>query len=164
VRDGNRVLVPCDEDGLVPELPLWALLDLGRGELTAEAPGVQAMALSPRLRGRVEDWCERDATTPGTHTVESLDCQTCAACCRHNRVVLTREDLARWRDAGRAELTGAAYVTPSRPRSLRLLPHGDCVFLAGNLCGVYALRPDNCRAFPAGSEGCLAAREGTPGV
>jgi hypothetical protein len=158
VRDGDRVLVPCDEDGLVPELPLWALLDLGLRPLTEEAPGVRAMALAPRLRGRVGDWCARDATTPGSHAVDALDCLACAACCRHNRVLLTREDLARWRKAGREELAGEAYVT-GRRRRLRVLAHGDCVLLTGNACGEYALRPDNCRAFPAGSEGCLAARE-----
>lgn len=158
VRDGGRVLVPCDEDGLVPELPLWALLDLGLRPLTEEAPGVRAMALAPRLRGRVRGWCARDAATPGAFLSEALDCLSCAACCRRNRVLLTREDLARWREAGRAELLGEAYVT-GRRRRLRVLSNGDCVHLTGNTCREYALRPDNCRAFPAGSEGCLAARE-----
>ena len=49
-------------------------------------------------------------------------------------------------------------MRPSRGRRVLRVVRGDCVHLAGNDCVIYELRPDNCRAFPAGSEGCLGAR------
>ncbi len=173
VRDGGhavirgeprwRLLLPCDE-GMIPELTAWALLDLGVGGFdeveSGEAAGLAVVKLPKRLREQVEEWCERDGEHPGAMVAEALDCRACAMCCRKNRVVLEPEDEARWAEEGRAELSGEGFVRASRGRrALRVLRGGDCVHLRGNDCGIYELRPDNCRAFPAGSEGCLSARD-----
>ena len=32
--------------------------------------------------------------------------------------------------------------------SLKEMRNGDCVFLNGNLCGIYSVRPTQCRTFP----------------
>ena len=72
---------------------------------------------------------------------------------------LEPEDEERWVLSARPELSTAAYVRESSgKRLLRVLRGGDCVHLSGNECAIYEMRPDNCRAFPAGSEGCLSAR------
>ena len=157
------LLLPSDAEGVIPELTVWSLLDLGVGgfDVVEEGPaaGLLRVKLPKRLREQVEQWCERDGDQPASVVRESYDCRACAMCCRKNRVQLEPEDEARWTDAGRVELSGDAYVKESRAkRVLRVLRGGDCVHLRGNDCGIYELRPDNCRAFPAGSEGCLSAR------
>ncbi len=157
------LLLPCDDDGDMPELAAWALLDL-QIEKSARvkdgpAKGLVKARVTRVLRGIVEGWIERDATQPESSTVITLDCLACGACCRENDVVLEKEDLARWREAGREDLLDAKYLR-ARKRKLKLLPSGACVHLgAGNACGIYEVRPDNCRAFPAGSECCLFARD-----
>jgi len=164
-RSGPWSLVlPCDAEGMLPELSAWALLDLGVAGFSVLDAGPFAgqisASLTPRQRRVVEDWCDRDAVH-GTSTVTvTLDCLACAMCCRHNRVELEEpDDLARWTEAARDDLAGAAFVRRSKgKRYLRLVPGGDCVHLEGNVCGIYTLRPNNCRAFPAASEGCLSAR------
>ncbi|MDB4931655.1 MAG: hypothetical protein JWM10_4139 [Myxococcaceae bacterium] len=156
------LLLPSDE-GMIPELTAWAMLDLGVGGFdeveSGPAAGLLKVMLPKRLREHVMDWCERDAEHPAPLVAEALDCRACAMCCRKNRVLLEADDEARWAEAGRAELSTEAFVRESNGRrTLRVLRGGDCVHLVGNDCGIYALRPDNCRAFPAGSEGCLGAR------
>ncbi len=156
--------MPRDGEGGVPELSVWALLDLGVGgfEVVEAGPcaGLVEAVLSPRQRRVVEAWCDRDGGQPESTAEVVLDCMTCAMCCRHNRVELeVPDDLERWREAGRADLGGPSWVRRrGGKRYLRLLGDGDCVHLTGNVCGIYALRPNNCRAFPAASEGCLSAR------
>lgn len=156
------LLLPSD-DGMIPELTAWAMLDLGvRGFDEVEsgpAAGLLRVMLPKRLREHVLDWCERDGEHATSLVAEDLDCRECAMCCRKNKVLLEPDDEARWTDGGRADLSTEAYVKDARGRRvLRVLRGGDCVHLRGNDCGIYALRPDNCRAFPAGSEGCLSAR------
>ena len=155
------LLLPSDE-GMIPELTAWAMLDLGVGGFdeveSGPAAGLLRVRLPKRLREHVMDWCERDGGHATSLVSEALDCRACAMCCRKNRVQLEPEDEARWGDEGRAELSGEAYVRESRGRRVLRVLSGDCVHLRGNDCGIYALRPDNCRAFPAGSEGCLSAR------
>ena len=151
------------EEGMIPELTAWAMLDrgvTGFDEIeTGPAAGLLRVKLPKRLREHVLDWCERDSEHATSTVAEALDCRACAMCCRKNRVLLEPEDEARWTDGGRAELSTEAFVKTSRGRRvLRVLRGGDCVHLRGNDCGIYDLRPDNCRAFPAGSEGCLSAR------
>ena len=154
------LLLPSD-DGDLPELTVWALLDLGLTRVGRTAEGLATVVLPDRLRDRVTLWCERDATHRASLVRFTFDCQACAMCCRKNRVVLDDMDEARWTAAGRSDLSAESFVRASRGRRvLRVLPGGDCVHLADTRCAIYPLRPDNCRAFPAGSEGCLSAREG----
>ncbi len=155
-----ELLLPSPR-GALRELSVWALLDLGLGRVGTSPEGFASVALPDRLRERVEGWCERDGVHRASVRRERYDCRACAACCRKNHVVLDDDDVARWQAAGRADLDGDALVRTVRGRRvLRLLRGGDCVHLAGNDCAIYDLRPENCRAFPAGSEGCLAARAG----
>jgi uncharacterized protein len=155
------LLLPSDE-GMIPELTAWAMLDLGVARFeeveAGPAAGLLRVSLPKRLRDHVMDWCERDAVHERSLVTEALDCRECAMCCRRNRVLLEPEDEARWAAEGRADLSAPAFVRAVRGRRALRVLRGDCVHLVGNDCGIYALRPDNCRAFPAGSEGCLGAR------
>ncbi|NWF96745.1 MAG: YkgJ family cysteine cluster protein [Candidatus Thorarchaeota archaeon] len=103
-----------------------------------------------------------------------FECTKCGACCRSELllVTITGSDLLRIRDALRIDTPqllraidfytldadevpaglkhvpavstekGLAYM------ALRKLENGDCIFLSGNECMIYPVRPSVCRAFP----------------
>lgn len=156
------LLLPCDKDGDMPELAAWALLDIGveRSSVVKDGPakGLRRARVAKDVRYIVEGWAERDSAERKATVVMTIDCRACGACCRHNDVVLEKEDFDRWREAKRDDLADGKFLR-ARKRKLKVLPNGDCVHLRGNDCGIYEVRPDNCRAFPAGSECCLFARD-----
>ena len=158
------MLLPCGSDGALPELAFWSLLSLEKQRYQRVPRGPAkglATARIPRDREwAVEEWCERDAKWPGSTRDVDLDCMTCAACCKNNRVILYEADIDGWDEAGRSDLSGKAYTRNSKGDVvLRLKADGDCVHLHGTLCGIYEMRPSNCSMFPAGSEPCLSSRE-----
>lgn len=160
VRGPTRwsVLTPAP-DGDIPELCFWALMDLGVKSPKVHPEGLASAPLSEGMKTLARRWMKRDKALPGATTEVSLDCMACGACCRRNKVLLDDDDFARWRDAGREDLGAPPFVRRQRGRSLLVLhANGDCLHLRGNACGIYPLRPDNCRAFPAGCEPCLSAR------
>lgn len=162
-RGGWWLLLPADAEGDMPELTAWALMDLRKTALEimleGDAEGLVRVEVSPSRRDQVKDWCERDAVHPTSTVAIDYDCRQCAMCCRENRVVLEDEDFARWHEAGRDDLASPALIRTVRGKKLlRLLKGGDCMQLRGNDCGIYEVRPFNCRVFPMGCEGCLSAR------
>ena len=152
------------------DLGYWAILDMGRTEWFRMKTGALrglAVAAVPRdcvdlVKGRVErDSIHRDATR-----VMLLDCETCAACCRDNRVELEEQDIERFERANRPELAKPPYTRKDGKKVvLRLLRSRACRHLGADLrCGIYEIRPEPCRVFPPGSEGCLYAREAELGI
>ncbi len=166
VREAPRcwVLLPGGDDGSVPELTAWALMDARLGALSTvkggPAAGMLRVTVPLAARGLVEGWCERDAGVATSTSPVDFDCRACAMCCRRNLALVDDDDVEAWRAAGRGELAGEGFLREVRGRrALRVLRGGDCVHLRGNDCGIYELRPANCAAFPMGSEGCLSSRE-----
>ncbi|HXI44138.1 MAG TPA: YkgJ family cysteine cluster protein [Candidatus Limnocylindrales bacterium] len=82
---------------------------------------------------------------------EQIDCTKCANCCRVATTQVSARDIERLsRHLGTSpERFVADYTTMSEDEGL-ILKRGDtgCVFLEGNLCGVYEARPDTCSRFP----------------
>lgn len=171
-EDGRvDVLLPVDARGKITELGWWALLSIEqrrwRRVKDGPAQGLASARIKLSYEGAILDWCERDAIHPDPTRQVALDCTTCAACCHDATVLLEERDLDRFRAAGREELAGRAYIKRSRDGRvvLRFAEGGRCQLLRqDNLCSIYAIRPDNCRAFVAGSEACLSAREETLGI
>jgi Fe-S-cluster containining protein len=171
VDENVDVLLSVDALGQITELGLWALLSIEqeRWRRVKEGPaeGLPTARVSARYAGAVLDWCERDSVHEGATREVLLDCTSCAACCHDANVLLDGGDLARWRRAGRKDLAGRNYVRRARDGkiTLRFAESGRCQHLQGDRrCGIYELRPDNCRAFVEGSEACLSAREETIGI
>jgi hypothetical protein len=168
---GVKVLLPVDDRGKITELGLWMLLAIEqqrwRRVTEGSAKGLATARIQPNFEGSVLDWCERDSVHPGpTRTIE-LDCLECAACCHEANVLLDEADFERWKDAGRRDLLGRSYLKRARDGkiTLRFAASGNCQHLgADKKCGIYLIRPDNCKAFVVGSEACLAAREDTLGL
>ncbi len=152
------------------DLGYWSLLDLGAHKWARETRGpLRGLAVARVARDSldiVRARAERDSVHPRATRVMRLDCEECAACCRDNKVVLEPEDLERFADAGREDLGKPPYTRKDGKKVvLRLLRSRDCRHLqADHRCGIYPLRPDSCRVFPAGSESCLYSREVELGV
>jgi hypothetical protein len=169
--DRIQLLLGLDAGGELPLLGRWTLLTLGQSRWrrvrTGPAEGLASARVPAELEGAVLAFCDRDATLPGPVRRLRLDCLTCAACCRDADLVVESADLARWRAAGRRDLAASANLrrgSDGRVR-LRMLRSGACRHLAPDRkCRIYALRPSNCAAFPAGSEACLSARRDTLGL
>lgn len=148
----------------VPLLVDWAIraveADTWAEQTEGPATGLVKAAVVAGWRSRVEEWIERDAEHEGGAVAQRFDCMRCAACCHNNKVVLDAEDAARFRDGGRADLMKGTVVT----RGVRTLPlvksaEKPCVHLKDSLCGIYPVRPNMCRDFPAGTEHCMTSRE-----
>ncbi len=152
------------------DLGYWSLLDLGGRRFQKEAAGpLRGLAVARVARGSVDlarTRAERDSVHPRATRAMRLDCETCGACCRNNRVRIERVDLERFATAGRPGLGKPPYTRKDGDKVvLRLLRSRDCRHLRPDRrCAIYALRPDACRLFPPGSEGCLFSREVELGV
>jgi hypothetical protein len=151
-------------------LGYWSLLDLGKRRWAKETKGaLRGLAVARIVRDSVDlvrARAERDSVHPRATRTMLLDCEECGACCRDNRVVLEPEDFDRFADAGRQDLARPPYTRKDGKRVvLRLLRSRDCRHLgADHRCAIYALRPDACRVFPAGSESCMYSRDAELGV
>lgn len=169
-RDRVDLLLGIGADGRITELGHWSILAIEqerwRKVKSGAAKGLATCRVHREFEGSVIDWCERDSRYPGPTRRLRLDCLECGACCHDSNVVLYEEDLDRFRDGGRSDLLGKAYIKRARDGkvTLRFLGHTDCQHLRRDLkCRIYEIRPFNCRVFPVGSEACLAARESTRG-
>jgi Fe-S-cluster containining protein len=169
-RRGVRLVFQKPRGRAASDLGYWSLLDLGLTRWSTIQRGPLRGLAFARVRGDaveiVRDRVDRDSVHPGSTRTMQLDCKACAACCRDNRVEIERADLARFRRAGRPELGRAPYARKRDGKLvLQLLRSRDCRHLTREKeCAIYELRPDSCRSFPPGSEGCLFSREEELGV
>ncbi len=165
-----RLVFTEPREGDDMDLGVWSLLDLGKKKWdTVRRGALRGLAFAhvpADCMGIVEDRIRRDSIHPGSTRAMRLDCRTCAACCRANRVELEKTDLDRFARAGRPELARPPYARRDGKKVvLRLLKSRDCRHLqADKRCGIYAIRPEACRYFPAGSESCLYSREEELGI
>ncbi len=106
---------------------------------------------------------ERRLRKIATDVEDRIDCKVCANCCRVATATLKDREidvLAKFIGASRREfLAGYTEVSKEEGRVLKRTEKG-CVFLEGNLCGVYEARPDTCNDFPhlARGPGSLMSR------
>lgn len=95
---------------------------------------------------------------------EQIDCTQCANCCKSATVTLADRDverLARYlRTTTGKFLVEYTTVSQEEGRVLRRSAGAGCIFLDGNLCSVYDVRPDTCQRFPhlVRGAGSLASR------
>jgi Fe-S-cluster containining protein len=165
-----RFVFPRPSKGDEHDLGWWSVLDLGRStyRVAKRGPceGMAYIAVPHDCYSIVRERAERDSIHPDPTRAIELDCLACAACCKDNSVELEDQDVARFAEAGRADLAEPPYARRRDGRViLTLRKDGRCHHLgADNRCGVYAFRPDACSTFPAGSECCLSSREEELGI
>lgn len=74
-----------------------------------------------------------------------MTCQTCGTCC-HQSIEVTPSE---WAEMARANPEAAVRAKTVELYDGHLLvePEDACVFLNGNLCGIWGHRPSVCRSF-----------------
>lgn len=162
------ILLGVEDKGRLTELGLWSLLAIeqrvSRVVPSGAAKGLRIARAAKHSIPAVLDWCERDGVFADPTRTLKFDCLACGSCCFESDVVLDQDDLDRFREGGRPDLTTSRYIKRSRDGKIRLrfAKHSACQHLGTDLkCAIYTLRPFNCSVFPVGSEACLAAREST---
>ncbi len=132
------------------------MFDLAALPALAEAHYDQFIALRDRLQDDdllIEDVLDAQIAAIAAEVSARIDCTQCANCCRTLHVCLVPADAARL--ARGMEQTPSAVIAQyvDRANGKRLGEWGTisarpCPLLAGNLCSVYAHRPETCRAYP----------------
>ncbi len=120
-----------------------------------ERLGTQKLKENERFRKHMKthDFPERRFRRVAEDTEENIDCRACANCCRVAETNITKRDVERLAKAMRqtAKQIIATYTTSSAQEEdetiLRRNENG-CIFLDGNDCTIYDIRPDTCRDFP----------------
>jgi hypothetical protein len=159
------LVIPMPDDDDEMDLGLWSILDLGRSRYDAPATGpfrgMATLRVPGDCREIVRQRAERDSILPGPTRAMRLDCLACGACCVDNEVILEKKDIARFLAAGRADLTKRPYARRADGKTVLVLQKDKRCKQLGrdNKCAIYAIRPDACSTFPAGSECCLYSRE-----
>ena len=88
-----------------------------------------------------------------TPIIAAIDCTQCANCCRSLDVYLTQEDANRLAEGVHIPLSAILDKYVDQPTAQTVDEWGKfrarpCAFLKGNLCSVYAHRPESCRLYP----------------
>jgi Fe-S-cluster containining protein len=101
----------------------------------------------------------------------TLDCRQCGACCRDaadGRVLVSAEDLLRWKREGRRDITASLVPGHFGQLAFAARDDGSCLHLGtgdrpGD-CAIYATRGQSCRAVQPGDSQCLAYRRADPSI
>jgi uncharacterized protein len=104
-----------------------------------------------RLHLKRRNFQERRLKRIAQDIEDQIDCTVCANCCRVATVRIADRDVEKL--AKRLGVSPERFLkeyTEVDAEHGRLLKRNDggCVFLEGNLCGVYADRPQICASFP----------------
>jgi Fe-S-cluster containining protein len=95
----------------------------------------------------------------------ALDCLACGACCRHahdGRVLVSAEDIVRWKREGRDDIVAGLVPGHFSQEGFPSTPDGTCLHLGvpgqPNACSIYETRGECCHALVPGSSQCLSFR------
>lgn len=94
---------------------------------------------------QIDGWVEAVAKP----IIDAIDCTKCANCCRVLDVYLTEDDATRLEPVIDVPLDSIIdYESAKKVGEWGKFKAHPCGFLNGNLCSVYAHRPESCRAYP----------------
>src|SRR5260221_3745400 len=104
-----------------------------------------------RLHLKRRNYQERRLIRIAQDIEEKIDCTACANCCRVATIQVVDRDLEKLaRHLSVSKNRFLAEYTSEDPDEGRVLKRneGGCIFLEGNLCSVYDVRPHTCAMFP----------------
>jgi hypothetical protein len=165
-----RLVFARPREGDEHDMGYWSALDIGQTEYSVAKRGPftgMAFVRVPHDCYRiVRDRVVRDSVHPAPTRAIELDCLSCGACCKDNRVELEDTDVARFEKAGRQELARPPYSKRDGGAIVLVLRRDKrCKHLGSdNTCAIYPIRPSACSTFPVGSECCLSSREEEMGI
>ena len=159
-----RLLVPAPDPDDPMDLALFSILDLGKTRYEISNEGVTKGLAMTRVPSDCNDLIsrrtERDEVHAGATRPIDLDCLACGACCRANKVELSKVDIARFEEAGRGRPLADALFSTTR-RQAGASPSGRSQMPAPRQRQqMRNLRNParDVRDFPMASECCLSAR------
>jgi Fe-S-cluster containining protein len=129
--------------------------------------GEQKRPENERLRRHLKTfrYVERRLIQIAEEVESQIDCTACGNCCRTATARIKDRDVVRLARHLRVKpeqfLRDYTEESEEEGRILRREPGHGCVFLEGNLCGVYEARPASCIHFPnltVSSGGSLESR------
>lgn len=148
----NSRATPANSGWLITDLAIIAAqADLHRDDYEAFSYYIDIVW---EREGRPDAELDALLNTLAAEVVPQIDCTACAHCCRTITVGLTPDDIPPLSAAltQPPEQVIAAYVDrESAPRwdEWGIMRGAPCPLLRGNLCSVYARRPQSCRDYPA---------------
>ncbi|HMP89064.1 MAG TPA: YkgJ family cysteine cluster protein [Kiritimatiellia bacterium] len=82
-----------------------------------------------------------------------FECTGCGMCCTGDSGTIFVNDREADEIAAHLGLTREAFLNEyaypvKKGHSIKEKENGDCIFLRGKLCGIYEVRPTQCRTFP----------------
>ena len=79
-----------------------------------------------------------------------IDCKTCGNCCRVIKPVLRQKDIEKLSQGLKVSITSFKdkYLVKRENGEGYTFNKRRCPFLSGNLCSLYAYRPEDCRSYP----------------
>ena len=104
-----------------------------------------------RMWMKRHNFVERRFKALAQETEDAIDCTACANCCRVATTQVTDRDierLARYFRLSVAEFRAQYTVETEEEGVILKRNENGCVFLDGNLCSVYDVRPGTCELFP----------------
>jgi Fe-S-cluster containining protein len=119
-------------------------------ELTA-TKGTENVAFRRYLRNH--HYCDDAFARIAESVTREIDCTSCANCCRQTVVTVTEvdiESIARFLGM-ECEAVRRLYLIPDPDAPGQMIIRNEpdgCIFLDGNLCTIYDVRPKTCQDFP----------------
>ncbi len=160
-----RLVVPYFDSTENPEdLGLWAILDLYKLRYQIISRGALRGFIETRVPrdclGIARRRAVRDDAHDGALRTIRLDCLQCGACCNGPEVILEPQDIHRFDEAGQSKLHRRPWARRKNGKVVLVLNDQERCrhHRRDHRCRIYDFRPNACREFPVGSEGCLSAR------
>jgi len=94
-----------------------------------------------------------------------FECRSCGVCCRDasdGRVLVSADDLLRWKRQDRTDILGQLVPGHFSQLGFAARPNGQCIHQGTahnpNDCSIYETRAEPCKAVEAGSQECRMQR------
>jgi Fe-S-cluster containining protein len=104
-----------------------------------------------RLHLKRRNYQERRLLRIARDIEEQIDCTACANCCRVATIKIIDRDaekLARYFGITKSRFLAEYALEDAEEGRVLKRNEGGCVFLEGNLCSIYDVRPHTCQTFP----------------
>lgn len=99
------------------------------------------------------------------HDPGPFECRSCGVCCRDaadGRVLVSAQDLLRWKRQGRDDILSRLVPGHFSQLGFAARPDGQCIHQGTdanpNDCSIYETRAEPCRTVQAGSQECRMQR------
>ncbi|MEL6561070.1 MAG: YkgJ family cysteine cluster protein [Bacteroidota bacterium] len=100
------------------------------------------------LKGHTSEEIDRKVHVLNQEVSGLIDCTACANCCKKATPCLSERDVERLAAACKTDVSEVKDRYTVVEQEERIWKSQPCAFLTENKCGVYELRPDDCRSYP----------------